>query len=179
VREASEHRKKYRSLWTTANQRGYTAIVPCDEQGDILKVAKRVVDGGLAGWVGFGASERAPEDFVVTTADRASASSMEALVRTIRTELGLPIILGKGFDLTNFLPIVRGSEAVALLQFPALLRTRVEESFSGAVSLTFGQKGPRPRPSPSEWLDELQEAYAEVRGFERFLFRGVYSISAE
>jgi hypothetical protein len=137
-----------------------------------MKVCKRLLDAKIGGCVGTGTSECSAEEVVAAITAKENESRFRSLIRRVQTDLGLSVVVAEGFDVTLSMPIARDGATKAIVRQPVGLASRTEETPSGA-KLTFAAAAPRPVPRPREWIERLQTAYAELRGYERFTF-GVF-----
>ena len=93
-------------LWQHADAGDLLAIVPCNDIGDVMKVCKRLLDANIGGWVGNGTSESSAEEFVAAITAEMSLA-FPSLIRRVQADLGLPIVVVEGFDVTLAMSVIR------------------------------------------------------------------------
>lgn len=162
--------RRFESLWHEAEAGNWVALIPCRDDGDLMKSCKRLLDTHLRGWIGFGSGEHGLEDLV------AAISEDEVPFRTFLGRLheaGLSAIVAAGFHLSLCQAVRRRGKTKAVVRTPFGLRSRIESSSEGLV-LSFDPPPERAQPTAMEWTGQLQEAYAELQGYQSFVFTGHY-----
>jgi hypothetical protein len=163
--------RRFESLWHDAESGNWVALVPCWDDGDLMKACKRLLDARLRGWIGFGAGERSDEDLVVAISE--DEAQFRTFLSRVQNEAGLSTVVAEGFDLSLCQALRRGGKVRAVVRTPFGLSSRTESSSEGLV-LSFDPPPEQPRPTPMEWFGRLQEAYAELQGYQSFVFNGHY-----
>jgi hypothetical protein len=164
---------RFERLWRHAKSGHLLALIPCAVTEDILQACDALAGGELAGWIGFGSSERGEEEFLVLTAPKKNPTAFQTHVRQAVHDLGAVALVVEGFELCLLTPIFRHDEPIAALRQPVGISPRIGGT-SDEMRLSFDCPEQRPEPEPVEWLKQLQCAYAELRGLASFVFEGSY-----
>jgi hypothetical protein len=148
---------RFERLWRFGTSGYLLAIIPCEVTEDILRACRMLPSAELAGWVGFGSSERGEEEFLVLIAPRANPASYQIHVRQAVHELGGVAVVAERFELSLLTPIFREGEPFAALRQPIGLSPQIAGA-GDEMRLTFDPPETRQEPEPLEWLDQLQSA---------------------
>lgn len=164
----------FESLWGHAVEGNLLAIFPCDDIDIFLEVLKRRIDTKLKCWIGSGFGERGFESFVAVLAKKGNSNQFKSFVRRVQSDLGLSAVIGDGLYLKLFNVVRHDGVTTAVVRQPFGVTSRLTESPSGRFVLNFDES-PNLRPTTSEWLELLRQAYADLRGIKSFWFTEILS----